>query len=53
MEVRLFFNRDSRLFTVPYFFVRSSRYSASHVPRGRASGIIALGVGGARKIEGL
>ena len=45
-----------RLFTVPYFFVRSSRYSASYylwwpswlsnVPRGQASGIIAVGEGG-------
>ena len=43
---------SSRLFTVPYFFVRSFRYSASYrqwrpswfsnIPRGRASGIIAL-----------
>ena len=53
----------ARLFTVPYFFERSFRYTASYrqgfldfqkLPRGRASGIIARGGGGgARKIEGL
>ena len=43
----------ARLFTVPYFFVRSFRYTASYwfsnVPRGRASGIIDLVGGGDEK----
>ena len=38
---------SARLFTVPYFFVTSFRYTASYwfsnVPRGRASGIIDRG----------
>ena len=46
-----------RLFTVPYFFVRSFRYTASYrhgyldFHMYRALGIIARGGGGARKIE--
>ena len=49
----------TRLFTVPYYFLRSFRCSASycqwppscfsHVPRGRASGIIALVAGRGRE----
>ena len=40
--------KHTRLFTVPYFFVRSFLYRVlfSNVPRGRASGIIAVGGGG-------
>ena len=50
----------ARLFTVPYFFERSFRYTASNrhgfldfqnLPRGRASGIIARGGRGGGKVR--